>query len=49
MKAGSDYKVEYVALYMGHCILGVPIKKGGKKMPVPDDVCAYFEIGTVDM
>ncbi len=49
MKAGSHYKVEYIPLYMGHCILGVPINKGGKKTPVPDDVCAYFEIGTVDM
>lgn len=37
---------EYVPIYTGHCVRGVPISKGGKKKPVPDDTCPYFEMGT---
>lgn len=40
------YAKEYVPIYDGHCVRGVPIRKGGKKRPVPDDSCPYFEIGT---
>lgn len=39
-------KTEFSPINAGHCISGVPIKKGGKKTPTPDDTCQYFEIGT---
>lgn len=35
---------EYQEIYAGHCVRGVPICKGGKKRPVPDDSCMYFEL-----
>ena len=35
----------YEPVYAGHCTSRVPIKKGGKKNPVPDDICPYFELG----
>ena len=35
----------YEPIYAGHCTSRVPIKKGGKKNPVPDDICPYFELG----
>lgn len=35
---------EYQEIYTGHCVKGVPICKGGKKSPVPDDSCMYFEL-----
>lgn len=48
MKGGIGYLSEYTPIYDGHCICGVPIKKGGKRKPKPDDTCPYFEIGTLD-
>lgn len=48
MKGGRAYMSEYVPIYSGHCILGVPVSKGKKKNPKPDDSCPYFEIGTMD-
>ena len=42
---GSKHQPEYVPIYAGHCIAGVPVKKGGKKRPTPDDSCPYFELG----
>ena len=38
----------YAEIYAGHCISGVPLKKGGKRNPFPDDCCPYFELGTPD-
>lgn len=35
----------YFKIHAGHCTCDVPVKKGGKKRPVPDDSCQYFEIG----
>lgn len=37
---------KYVPIYAGHCACGVPISKGRKRRPSPDDTCPYFEIGT---
>lgn len=34
----------YVETYAGHCTKGVPICRGGKKRPAPDDSCLYFEL-----
>ncbi len=36
----------YTPIYDGHCTKGVPIKRGGKRNPKPDDTCPYFELGT---
>lgn len=46
IKGGLGYKSEYTPIYDGHCTCGVPIRKGRKKNPKPDDTCPYFEIGT---
>ncbi|MCD2492759.1 hypothetical protein LQE92_08970 [Lacrimispora sp. NSJ-141] len=46
IKGGMAYRDEYTPIYNGHCTKGVPIKKGGKRNPKPDDTCVYFEIGT---
>lgn len=35
----------YYEIHAGHCTCGVPVKKGGKRLPVPDDSCQYFEVG----
>ena len=40
------YSADYVPVYSGFCVSGVPAYKGGKKRPAPDDTCPYFEIGT---
>ena len=48
IKGGIGYLSEYTPIHDGHCICGVPIKRGGKRRPKPDDTCAYFEIGTLD-
>lgn len=37
---------EYKPIYAGHCASGMPIKKGGRRKPNPDDTCPYFELGT---
>ncbi|MBR4026795.1 MAG: hypothetical protein IKJ01_04470 [Lachnospiraceae bacterium] len=34
---------EYTPIYAGHCMADVPVKKGGKRRPKPDEVCQYFE------
>ncbi len=39
---------QFIPIYAGHCTSGVPICKGGKRKPKPDDSCPYFEIGTYD-
>lgn len=39
---------EFVPVNDGYCLSGVPICRGGKKRPKPDDTCQYFEIGTQD-
>ena len=44
IKSGPWSKSEYVPIYAGHCTAGVPVKKGGKKRPTPDDSCPYFEL-----
>lgn len=36
----------FTPVYYGHCISGVPLYKGGKRKPKPDDTCPYFELGT---
>ncbi len=38
----------YEPIYAGHCTSRVPIKKGGKKNPAPDDTCPYFELEAVE-
>lgn len=35
----------YQPIYDGHCTRGVPISKGGKRRPKPDETCLYFEAG----
>ena len=49
IKGGIAFTKEYVPIYEGHCTVGVPIKKGGKKKVTPEDTCLYFELGTKDM
>lgn len=44
LKSGTEQKPIYVPIYDGHCASRVPIKKGGKKKPSPDDTCVYFEL-----
>ncbi len=46
IKGGSGHQSVYRAIYSGHCSCGVPIKKGRKRDPKPDDTCPYFEMGT---
>lgn len=48
IKGGRGYMKEYIPIHAGHCTSGVPISKGGKRKPVPDDTCPYFEIGTFE-
>ncbi len=38
----------YKEIYAGHCVSGVPINRGGKKHPAPDESCPYFELGTYE-
>ena len=45
IKNSWSNKGEYVPIYAGHCTAGVPVNKGGKKRPTPDDSCPYFELG----
>ena len=45
IKGGEGSITEYTPCYAGHCIAGVPVKHGGKRNPVPDDSCPYFELG----
>lgn len=40
---------DYIEIFFGHCVRGVPIKKGGKRNTAPDDTCQYFEVGTHNM
>lgn len=47
MKNGLGYR-EYTPIYDGHCTCGVPVSKGRKRNPKPDDTCPYFEIGTLE-
>ena len=35
----------YIPINYGHCICQVPVSKGRKKNPVPEDTCPYFELG----
>ena len=44
IKGGPWSKTEYTPINAGHCVAGVPVKKGGKKRPTPDDSCPYFEL-----
>ncbi len=45
LRGGTD---QFTPIYAGHCINGVPIYKGRKRKPKPDDACPYFEMGTFD-
>lgn len=49
IKGGIMFNKEYVPIYQGHCVAGVPMKKGGKKEISPNDTCLYFELGTSNM
>lgn len=49
IKGGEAYNSPYVPIYDGHCTCGVPVKRGGRKNPKPDDTCPYFELGTIDL
>lgn len=46
VKSCCSASERYIEIHEGHCIRGVPVKRGGKKNPNPDDTCPYFEIGT---
>lgn len=46
IKGGRTYTKEYIPIYFGHCTCGVPVSKGKKRNPKPDDSCPYFELGT---
>ena len=46
IKGGVAHTLPYVPIYAGHCVCEVPISKGRKRKPAPDDTCPYFEIGT---
>lgn len=46
IKCGTLYREEYKPIYAGHCTCRVPVSKGVKRKPTPDDTCPYFEIGT---
>ena len=48
IKDSRYYRSEYTPIHDGHCISGVPISKGGKRKPKPDETCPYFELGTID-
>lgn len=48
IKGGHGFTKEYVPIYEGHCTCGVPISKGRKKKPTPEDTCPYFEMGTFE-
>lgn len=48
IKGGRMYTKEYIPIYEGHCTCGVPIYKGRKRKPTPEDTCPYFEIGTLE-
>ena len=48
MKGDRRYQSEYIPIYAGHCVSGVPTSKGGKRKPKPDETCPYFELGTID-
>lgn len=48
IKGGRGFQSEYTPIYDGHCTSGVPIRKGGKRKPKPDETCPYFELGTID-
>lgn len=43
------HTTKYVPIDKGHCMRGVPIKRGGIKNPTPGDTCPYFEMGTLNM
>lgn len=45
MKDMSSFGSRYTPIYAGHCTCGVPISKGGKRNPKPDDTCPYFDLG----
>lgn len=36
----------YVPVNDGYCLSEVPVCKGGKRRPKPDDTCQFFELGT---
>ena len=40
---------EYIPINEGHCMRGIPIKKGGKRSPGPFESCPFFEIGSSRM
>lgn len=44
----KDGQENYVPINYGHCICQVPVSKGRKKNPMPDDTCPYFELGTYE-
>lgn len=44
----KDGQENYVPINYGHCICQVPVSKGRKKNPIPDDTCPYFELGTYE-
>lgn len=48
IKGGAAFTSKFVPIDEGHCISGVPIKKGGKRRPSPEDTCPYFELGTMN-
>lgn len=46
IKGGAASTKEYIPICAGHCTCGVPVSKGRKKNPRPDETCPYFELGT---
>lgn len=49
MKETYNGSTSYHAVYDGHCTNRVPIGKGRKRKPSPEDTCPFFEIGTHEM
>lgn len=48
IKGGEGGISEYTPINDGHCVCRVPLSKGRKRNPAPDDSCPYFEMGTYE-
>lgn len=49
MKETYNGDTVYFPIYDGHCANRVPIGKGRKRKPSPEDTCPFFEMGTHEM
>ncbi len=46
IKGGVAFTSKFVPIDEGHCVSRVPIGKGRKRQPSPEDTCPFFELGT---